>query len=399
MKKQSDRGKINIDQNFKRKTATAASSVVSLKGYFSLLVLSEKYGYAKDYIGWLSRTGRIEAVRHGKYGQWHASEESLKDYISSLASASEKRYSTRSTILSSITHEPVAELAVSGLPTDERGSVSSFPRTGEASTNPAEFSAPRVITAEPKTQPELPKREKNSSGTPVLFPAVPSNNEGKSSNAGETFEESSLSAERAEKRLAKRINAALAFSIALGGILIFLYLVPIGPVSFRNLVYSISHGIKSPIVYVWNKVFRNFPESIYITIIGGEKGDSGEPGKSGATVIREVRIVSGQLDPNKLNFVYDQINQLGTRIDNLDLKIRNLSSTTAGLPANAFNPFPQLAPSNPSQPFVVIINPESVTTKTLTVTQTAIVENLTVSTLSVAGSASFSSFSGAGLTD
>src|SRR3989344_3352690 len=39
---------------------------------------------AKDYLGWLSRTGRIEAVRHGKHGKWHASEESLKKYQLSL---------------------------------------------------------------------------------------------------------------------------------------------------------------------------------------------------------------------------------------------------------------------------------------------------------------------------
>src|SRR3989344_9399431 len=54
------------------------------EGYFPLQTLSEKYGYAKDHLGWLSRTGRIEAVRHGKYGKWHASEESLKKYQLSL---------------------------------------------------------------------------------------------------------------------------------------------------------------------------------------------------------------------------------------------------------------------------------------------------------------------------
>src|SRR3989344_502414 len=52
--------------------------------YFPLQILSDKYGYAKDHLGWLSRTGRIEAVRHGKYGKWHASEESLKKYQLSL---------------------------------------------------------------------------------------------------------------------------------------------------------------------------------------------------------------------------------------------------------------------------------------------------------------------------
>src|SRR3989344_2710030 len=50
------------------------------RGYLPLKSLSEKYGYAKDYLGQLSRSGRIEAVRHGKYGQWYALEESLKNY-------------------------------------------------------------------------------------------------------------------------------------------------------------------------------------------------------------------------------------------------------------------------------------------------------------------------------
>src|SRR3989338_2187057 len=54
------------------------------RGYLSLKSLSEKYGYAKDYLGQLSRSGRIEAVRHGKYGQWYALEESLKRYQLSL---------------------------------------------------------------------------------------------------------------------------------------------------------------------------------------------------------------------------------------------------------------------------------------------------------------------------
>ena len=43
------------------------------RGYLPLQILSGKCGYAKDYLGWLSRTGRIEAIRHGKYGQWYAS--------------------------------------------------------------------------------------------------------------------------------------------------------------------------------------------------------------------------------------------------------------------------------------------------------------------------------------
>jgi len=57
------------------------------KGFFPLHILEERYGYAKDYIGWLARTGRVEAVRYGKYGQWYVSDVSLKNYRKALAEA------------------------------------------------------------------------------------------------------------------------------------------------------------------------------------------------------------------------------------------------------------------------------------------------------------------------
>ncbi|MDO8659414.1 MAG: hypothetical protein Q7K54_02320, partial [Candidatus Parcubacteria bacterium] len=63
------------------------------RGYLPLQILSDQYGYAKDYLGWLSRTGRIEAVRHGKYGQWYALEESLKKYQLSLIPGSKPEIS------------------------------------------------------------------------------------------------------------------------------------------------------------------------------------------------------------------------------------------------------------------------------------------------------------------
>src|SRR3989338_11573440 len=89
-------------RNLGKSIVSTIDTVALPEGYFSLIVLSEKYGYAKDYIGWLSRTGRIEAIRYGKYGQWYAFENSLKEYVSSLASASEKRYSAKSKELSAV---------------------------------------------------------------------------------------------------------------------------------------------------------------------------------------------------------------------------------------------------------------------------------------------------------
>ena len=94
----------------KIKPGKADRTLALPEGYSSLLVLSEKYGYAKDYIGWLSRTGRIKAIRSGKYGQWYASAKSLKTYISSLVTANEQRYSAQR---SSMSTKAIAELAVS----------------------------------------------------------------------------------------------------------------------------------------------------------------------------------------------------------------------------------------------------------------------------------------------
>src|SRR3990167_10963280 len=58
-------------------------------GFLPLNILSEKYGYAKDHIGRLARTGRIQAIRYGNRGQWYAREDQVRDYLASK----EKRFS------------------------------------------------------------------------------------------------------------------------------------------------------------------------------------------------------------------------------------------------------------------------------------------------------------------
>src|SRR3989338_11517848 len=62
------------------------------EGYRPLCFLSDKYGYAKDHIGRLARTGRIQAIRYGNRGQWYAKEEEVRDYQISK----EKRFSQES---------------------------------------------------------------------------------------------------------------------------------------------------------------------------------------------------------------------------------------------------------------------------------------------------------------
>src|SRR3989344_1800124 len=59
-------------------------------GYIPLRILAEKYGYAKDHIGRLARTGRIQAVRCGNRGEWYALEASVVNHKKEI---SEKRFS------------------------------------------------------------------------------------------------------------------------------------------------------------------------------------------------------------------------------------------------------------------------------------------------------------------
>src|SRR3989344_3478586 len=67
------------------KKITVSHEYLLSRGCFPASDLAEKYGYAKDHVGWLARTGRIQAIRYGKHGKWYASDKSLVEYQSSLA--------------------------------------------------------------------------------------------------------------------------------------------------------------------------------------------------------------------------------------------------------------------------------------------------------------------------
>ena len=432
--------------NSKGKSGRADTTLALPEGYSTLLDLSEKYGYAKDYVGWLSRTGRIEAIRHGRYGQWYASEDSLKDYISSIASASEQRYSVRSkSSVSSTPQDVVAELAVFNpkpisfgdedkvLSTEEivpseptarqkdfpilpsiesqnRGSTISEKEIGTEVFEPIEFSEPHVMTAEPKTRPVVPPSVFQKTETvPFIVPSLPR----QSSQSQVEANKSSLSAENSEtskKQLAKRINAVLTASMLLGGIFIFLYLWPFLPSSFHDSIRSAGNGFKSPLSFIWNK-FKGFGEPIYITIISGgsgkgEQGESGVPGAPGrpggvgATVIREVRVTQ-DLTPEQINNIYGQIGTANSRIDALSSQILSLSSSISSIQPNTISPIFQLPPTNTIGIGPITLNPNKVETVTLTVSGTATIADLVVSSnLEVAaGYASASKYFGGGLAD
>src|SRR3989344_1279098 len=102
-----------LEESLKKYQALKPSSKIDA-GYFPLHDLADKYGYAKDHLGWLSRTGRIEAVRHGKYGQWYASEGSLKKYQISLIPSSEGR--SISVVESKVVPESKSETILTATP-------------------------------------------------------------------------------------------------------------------------------------------------------------------------------------------------------------------------------------------------------------------------------------------
>ena len=158
------------------------------RGYLPLQSLSEKYGYAKDYVGWLSRTGRIEAVRHGKYGQWYASEESLKKYQLSLIPSSSKAIPAKESQLVVSESKPETSIKMVPLPAD---------------TVPFRIEQLRV---------ETPTTGMSS----VLLLSPRDNSFTAEENIVLYKNEGSYSAENPE-----RINAVLTLTIVLGGILFF----------------------------------------------------------------------------------------------------------------------------------------------------------------------------------
>jgi len=407
-------GKIIQEQNILKPN----SGPVLPRGYFSLIVLAEKHGYAKDYIGWLSRTGKIKAVRYGKYGQWHASEISLKKYTASLASNNQKRYSAQSKALQSTRQKSfspadltvVADLAMSGpeFKTSSEKAVSSKLGDENFHQNPVELAEPPVSnTAESATQPD-----------PVLY-------------------KSSFSAEKLQhnKLVTKRINAALTASLFLGGILIFSYLTP--PDSVKKSIAEGFNILNDKIKYALNRLIDPSFDSISNLVLQKELTSS--PSSSSFPsitkqvtneIIKEITIVQ-DISLEKLQSLYDQLSLANSRIDFNNSKISYFESQLSSmqLPTSQyfFSPPLQLPPSNTQGIGPIKLNPTNLESETLTVSGPAsaysltVRDNLTVdtntffvdssnnrvgvgttspeTTFDIVGTASASSFQGGGLTD
>ncbi|MDO8658222.1 MAG: hypothetical protein Q7K55_05765, partial [Candidatus Levybacteria bacterium] len=198
--------------------------------YFSLKSLSEKYGYAKDYLGQLSRSGRIEAIRHGKYGQWYASEGSLKEYQLSLSR----------TLVSKITSEVESGLVISGSKPDILLKVSPFP----AETTPVSIG-----------------HELETANVPPVLSTVLFKNDGSYSA------DSGLVSRKNNLELAvvpERINAILTLSIVLGGILFFTNIHPLTNLDIIKtpLVSKFSENFKKNIQSAWNEDIQLAKETL-----------------------------------------------------------------------------------------------------------------------------------------
>jgi len=103
------------------------------KGYFPINDLAEKYGYAKDHIGWLARTGRVQAIRYGSHGRWYANEKSLLNYRQSLVD--KPRISTSTKISPVPSFVPLYKSSYSAKQTVRRDNPSNFSQGKLGRTN------------------------------------------------------------------------------------------------------------------------------------------------------------------------------------------------------------------------------------------------------------------------
>lgn len=77
----------NSEKNLVRTSRTKKRQEIIPQGYVALGALATKYGYAQDHVGWLARTSRVDACQVGNKRQWYVREASLKKYRADIASA------------------------------------------------------------------------------------------------------------------------------------------------------------------------------------------------------------------------------------------------------------------------------------------------------------------------
>ena len=321
-----------LEESLKKYQALKLSSKISAR-YLPLHDLANKYGYAEDHLGWLSRTGRIEAIRHGKYGQWHASEESLEKYQSSLIPSLSSR--NVSVVESKIVLESKPETVLSVGPLSVAMSESEpFPVAGQEFSSEAETLPFRIEQLQVETLTAIlpsvlliPPQQNSfiEEENIVLSKNDGSYNadSGVGSQRGvskEVWDTSMLGNSVGPKRfsvLTHRFNATLTFLVVLGGILIFTNFVP---VKDFNKTPIVKNYLKLQTASIWGDFFdwlfsdKRDEVKTYVTIEEfnqlkqtvnnlsissvGPQGPTGPTGPSGSgeTIIKETiirEIVSG----------------------------------------------------------------------------------------------------------
>ncbi|MDP4001684.1 MAG: hypothetical protein Q8P69_01415, partial [bacterium] len=94
--------------------------------YLPLLTLAQQFGYAKDYLGWLARTGKIDAIKSTS-GQWFAREMSVRAYY-----ADAKRKFVEPNFVQETNVSELISIPVSTVPVKNR--ESSIPTPSEIGT-------------------------------------------------------------------------------------------------------------------------------------------------------------------------------------------------------------------------------------------------------------------------
>src|SRR3989344_1410599 len=318
---------------------------------------------AKDYLGWLSRTGRIEAVRHGKYGKWHASEESLKKYQLSLI--------------------PV----ISGSTPNEATRARSAPllRTGsKPETLPKKFSF-STKKASVKVGHEL---EKSIVPPVLLLPSQPTSSIAKDTialfkNDGsysadselvswEKIPEFSKGPER--KNPSKRVNAILTLSsIVLGGILFFLNIYPVVNLDIiRTPALKLSEILKNKIrsaldINPIEKVVEKVTEKVVI-VNPSQIISPGPISKIFQTVTKEITTII-KLDDKELFDINGRITENQLKISSIERSLSSLNFTPTIF---------QLPSSNTGGIGPITLNPAHLVSETLNVSRSGTIGSLAV---------------------
>src|SRR3989344_5505597 len=313
--------------------------------YFPLQILSDKYGYAKDHLGWLSRRGGIKSVGKGKYGKWHASEESLKKYQLSL------------------------------IPVISGSKPETLPKKFSFSTKKASVKVGHEL--EKSIVPPvllLPSQPTSSiaKDTIALFKNDGSYSADSELVSWEKIPEFSKGLER--KNPSKRVNAILTLSsIVLGGILFFLNIYPVINLDIiRTPALKLSEILKNKIrsaldINPIEKMVEKVTEKVVI-VNPSQTTPPGPISKIFQTVTKEITTII-KLDDKELSDINGRITENQLKISSIERSLSSLNFTPTIF---------QLPSSNTGGIGPITLNPAHLVSETLNVSRSGTIGSLAV---------------------